>query len=153
MYSRDPSRRTAFAQRLPSLLPAACRPAPDARTAVDGAEIVILATNSPTPVLDASWLEPGSYVTTLGPKQQGRGEFGSDLPAAAALIVTDSLAQIDAYEPPSCSSVRRTGTAWSRWEVRASNAPWPTEDNISLFFSVGLAGAEALVLDRLTTYR
>src|ERR1039458_296242 len=67
---------------------------------VDGADIVILATSSPTPVIEADWLKSSAYVTTLGPKQQGRAEFGLDLPAIAAMIVTDSLAQIDDYDPP-----------------------------------------------------
>ena len=61
----------------------------------------MLATGSPAPVIEAAWLAPGTYVATLGPKQRGRAEFGLDLPAAAAVIVTDSLAQIDAYHPTS----------------------------------------------------
>ena len=36
----------------------------------DGAQIVVLATSSPVPVIDAVWLSPGSYVTTVGPKQR-----------------------------------------------------------------------------------
>src|SRR5262249_54923690 len=100
VYSRDPARRAAFAERVRPLAGGACHAAADARAAVDGAQIVILATSSPAPVIDASWIGPGSYVATLGPKQRGRAEFGLDLPAAAALLVTDSLAQIDAYDPP-----------------------------------------------------
>ena len=150
VYSRDPARRAGFAERVQPLVTGDCRPAVDARAAVAGAEIVILATSSPDPVLDAAWLGPGTYVTTLGPKQRGRAEFGLDLPGAAALLVTDSLAQIDAYDPPNVL----VGTPYrqrlvSLGAVRAGEVPRPAAGGISLFFSVGLAGTEAFLLDRL----
>jgi ornithine cyclodeaminase/alanine dehydrogenase-like protein (mu-crystallin family) len=150
VYSRDPARRGSFAARAQPLVSGPCRPVSDARAAVDGAQIVILATSSPVPVIDAAWLAPGSYVTTLGPKQQGRAEFGLDLPEAASLLVTDSLEQIGAYHPPNVL----VGTAHrqrlvSLGAVRAGEAPQPGTEGIALFFSVGLAGTEAFLLNRL----
>lgn len=113
---------------------------------------MILATSSPTPVIDAAWISPGAYVTTLGPKQQGRAEFGLDLPEAASRLVTDSPEQIGAYDPPNML----VGTSHeprlvSLGAVRAGQTPPPTPEAISLFFSVGLAGTEAFLLDRLAT--
>jgi ornithine cyclodeaminase len=150
VYSRDPGHRAEFAERVRPLVAGDCPPAADARAAVAGAEIVILATSSPAPVIDADWLAPGTYVTTLGPKQRGRAEFGLDLPGAAALLVTDSLAQIDAYDPPNVL----VGTPYrqrlvSLGAVRAGEVPRPAGGGITLFFSVGLAGTEAFLLDRL----
>jgi ornithine cyclodeaminase/alanine dehydrogenase-like protein (mu-crystallin family) len=152
VYSRDPARRASFAGRAQPLAAGPCRPAPDARTAVDGAQIVILATSSPTPVIDAAWIAPGAYVTTLGPKQQGRAEFGLDLPAAASVLVTDSPEQIDAYDPPNLLA----GTPYrdrlvSLGAIRAGEATRAAPEGISLFFSVGLAGTEAFLLDRLAS--
>lgn len=150
VYSRDPARRASFAQRAQPLITGACLPAPDARRAVTGAHIVVLATSSPTPVLDAAWLSPGTYITTLGPKQQGRAEFGLDLPAAAELLVTDSPAQIAAYDPPNVlAGTSHQSRLHSLGAVRAGEIPRPAADGISLFFSVGLAGTEAFLLDRL----
>ena len=152
VYSRDRTRRASFAEQISPLTTATCRPAADARAAVDGAEIVILATSSATPVIEADWLRPGAYVTTLGPKQQGRAEFGPDLPAAASLLVTDSPAQSNAYDPPNLL----VGTPYqqqlvSLGAIRSHEIPPPDPDGISLFFSVGLAGTEAFLLDRLTS--
>jgi ornithine cyclodeaminase/alanine dehydrogenase-like protein (mu-crystallin family) len=152
VYSRDPGRRAAFAERVQPFVAGACRPAADARAAVTGAEIVILATSSPVPVIDAGWIGPGSYVATLGPKQRGRAEFGLDLPEAAALLVTDSPAQIAAYDPPNVLA----GTPHQRrlvslGAVRAGEVPRPAGDGITVFFSVGLAGTEAFLLDRLAS--
>ena len=150
MYSRDPARRAEFAERERPLGAGDCRPAADARSAVAGAEIVILATSSPDPVVDAAWLGPGTYVATLGPKQRGRAEFGLDLPGAAALLVTDSLAQIDAYDPPNVLvGTPHRQRLVSLGAVRAGLVPRPAAGGISLFFSVGLAGTEAFLLDRL----
>jgi len=131
VYSRDPARRAAFAKRVAPLVEGSCRPTPHARAAIEGAQIVILATNSSTPVIDASWIGPGTYVTTLGPKQQGRAEFGPDLPEAASLLVTDSPEQIAAYHPPnvlvgtptrsgSCRSERSAPARWRQRRPKAS---------------------------------
>lgn len=150
VYSRDPDRRSRFAERVRSLVTGVCHPAPDARSAVDGAEIVILATSSPVPVIDAGWLAPGSYVTTLGPKQESRAEFGLDLPERAGLLITDSIAQIDAYQPPNVLvGTPHRQRLVSRGTVRAEQTRRPAPDGITLFFSVGLAGTEAFLLNRL----
>jgi ornithine cyclodeaminase/alanine dehydrogenase-like protein (mu-crystallin family) len=150
VYSRDPAHRAAFADRAQPLVRGACRPAADVRAAVEGAQIVVLATNSATPVLDARWLAPGTYVATLGPKQQGRAEFGLDLPAAAALLTTDSREQIEGYHPPNVLvGTPHQDRLVSLGAVRAGEVPRPGPDGISLFFSVGLAGTEVFLLDRL----
>jgi ornithine cyclodeaminase/alanine dehydrogenase-like protein (mu-crystallin family) len=153
VYSRDPERRGSFAARAQRLVSGPCRPAPDARAAVEGAQIVILATSSPAPVIDAAWIAPGSYVTTLGPKQQGRAEFGLDLPDAASLLVTDSPDQIGAYHPPNVLvGTPHRQRLVSLGAVRAGEVPPPRSGHISLFFSVGLAGTEAFLLNRLAAH-
>lgn len=150
VYGRDPQRRAAFVERIAPLVAGTVHPAPDARSACEGADIVVLATSSPIPVIRASWIRPRAYVTTLGPKQQGRAEFGLDLADAAALLVTDSIDQIGAYDPPNAL----VGTAHgqrlvSLGAVRAGEAGVTHSAGICVFFSVGLAGTEAYLLDRL----
>ena len=152
VFSRSPARREAFAELAQHLYGVACNAAPTARDAVDGAQIVVLATSSSTPVIDASWLEPDAYVTTLGPQQQGRAEFGLDLPAVAALIVTDSPSQLDAYDPPNMlvGTLHHDRIA-SLGAVRAGDVTRPGAGSVTVFCSVGLAGTEAFLLDRLAT--
>jgi ornithine cyclodeaminase/alanine dehydrogenase-like protein (mu-crystallin family) len=152
VWSRNPARRASFAERIAPLVAGTCAPAPDARAACEGAEIVVLATSSPTPVLDAAWISPGAYVTTLGPKQQGRAEFGLDLAEAASVVVTDSLDQIGAYNPPNVLvGTHHEHRLVSLGAVRAGKVATSSSEGISLFFSVGLAGTEAFLLDRLAT--
>jgi ornithine cyclodeaminase len=149
VYSRDAEHRSSFVNRIAPLVGGRCYPQSDARTAIDGAHIVIVATSSGTPVIDATWLAPGTHVTTLGPKSQGRAEFGLDLPAAASLLVTDSVEQTDAFHPPSLlAGTQHRQRLVSLGSVR-SDPPPRSPDAISVFFSVGLAGTETYLLHRL----
>ncbi|MDA8332088.1 MAG: ornithine cyclodeaminase family protein [Candidatus Dormibacteraeota bacterium] len=150
VFSRDESRRVAFAEAVAPLLGGPARTVRDARAACEGADIVVLATSSPTPVIDASWVGCGALVTTVGPKQQGRAEFGLDLAEAASLLVTDSLEQIGAYHPPHVlAGTPHEHRLVSLGAVRSGEAAATGSDAISVFFSVGLAGTEAHLLDRL----
>lgn len=150
VFSRNQTRRDAFVEGARGLTSAECLGASSAQTAVAGADIVILATSSPTSVIETDWLKPGAFVATLGPKQQGRAEFGLDLPTHASLIVTDSLAQIDAYDPPHVLvGTSQRDRLVSLGAVRAGEVARPDPDRISLFFSVGLAGTEVYLLNRL----
>ena len=118
---------------------------------MDGADLVVLATSSASPVIDSGWISPGCYVTTVGPKQVGRAEFPLDLVARADVAVTDSLAQIPAYDPPNILA----GTPHARrltllGAILAGDARGRTShDQVIVFCSVGLAGTETYLLDRL----
>jgi ornithine cyclodeaminase/alanine dehydrogenase-like protein (mu-crystallin family) len=150
VFSRDRVRRNAFAARVSDELGLPVAVASSARQAVEGKALVVLATNSPVPVIDASWIAPGSYVTTLGPKQFGRAEFGPDLVARADVAVTDSVAQTTAYDPPFIL----TGTVQhdrlrSLGAVLAGDVPTPRPGQTVVFCSVGLAGTETYLLAKL----
>jgi ornithine cyclodeaminase len=151
VYGRDPDRRAGFARRLRDELglPAVAATAP--ADAVRDHDLVVLATNSPTPVLDPTWLSPGTAVTTLGPKQVGRSEFDPALAEAAGLVTTDSVRQLDGYEPPFVL----TGTpARDRvvglGAVLTGERPLPADPAaIRLYCSVGLAGTGPALLRAL----
>ena len=151
VFSRDPVRRNAFTARVSESLGLSVVAVSSAREAVEGKDLVVLATNSPVPVIEASWIKPGASVTTLGPKQFGRAEFGPDLVARADVAVTDSLAQTSAYDPPFIL----TGTVQhdrltSLGAVLAGAAPGRTApEQTVIFCSVGLAGTETYLLARL----
>jgi ornithine cyclodeaminase/alanine dehydrogenase-like protein (mu-crystallin family)/GrpB-like predicted nucleotidyltransferase (UPF0157 family) len=148
--SRDAARRAEFAARMAVHVAGAVRTVPDPRAAVEGADVVIVATSSAVPVLRGSWLAPGSYVTTVGPKQRDRAEFGLDLPSVADLLVADSTAQVDAYDPPHVLvGTPHRDRLVSLGAVRAGDVSLPPAPSIRAFFSVGLAGTEAFLLNRI----
>jgi len=155
VYSRDPVRRNAFAARVSASLGLPVAAVDSAQEAVQGKDLVVLATNSPVPVIEAPWIKPGAYVTTLGPKQFGRAEFGPDLVARADVAVTDSLAQTSAYDPPFIlTGTRQHDRLRSLGAVLAGDAPGRTApEQTVIFCSVGLAGTETYLLARLIDKR
>jgi len=148
VFSRDRDRRIAFARRASEDLGVPITAVESAREAVEGADLVVLATSSPTPVIDPAWVKDGAFVTTLGPKQQGRAEFGPELIDRADLVVTDSIAQTRAYDPPFILS----GTPQHERLISLGAA---LSGNVTggtvLFCSVGLAGTEAYLLAKLVS--
>jgi ornithine cyclodeaminase/alanine dehydrogenase-like protein (mu-crystallin family) len=82
-YSPNRERREQFAVALGQKLGIEVIAAADAREAVTGADVVLLATNSLQPVLAADWLVPGMHVSSLS-----RLELHPDVAAAADLVIT-----------------------------------------------------------------
>ena len=62
-----------------------------AEEAVRGADIVVTATWSKDPVLEADWIAPGTHINAMGSNQAQRRELPSDLIARAQLIAVDSV--------------------------------------------------------------
>ncbi len=155
VYGRDPARRAAFADRLAGELAVPVRAVDSAERAARERDVVVLATNSATPVLDPAWLAPGTSVTTLGPKQRGRSEFDTALADRAALLVTDSLAQVAGYDPPFVLTGTPAGERLrSLGAVVAGELAAPTDPAaVRLYCSVGLAGTEPALLAALVGER
>lgn len=116
-----------------------------AEEAVTGADVVIMATNSPSPVIKTEWLAENCYVAMVGPKQAGHSEFEDDLLHKATIITTDSLNQLSTSELPIRSDkAEPTIVPLARLiENPASSA------GLRVYLSVGLAGTEPYLLHRL----
>ncbi|WP_313716106.1 hypothetical protein [Arsenicicoccus bolidensis] len=155
--SRTPVGREAFADRARRELGLSTEALASPRDVVAGADVVILATTSSSPVIDAAWLEPDVLVGTVGPKQVGRAELAVDLVACADLVVTDSPAQLRAYDPPALvADAGMADRVASLGEiVAASGGPaaegstGPQRRGRRVYLSVGLAGTEVHLLGRL----
>jgi alanine dehydrogenase len=70
-----------------------CTAAPSAEAAIRGAQIVVTATNAKDPVLETSWISPGTFVAAMGSNQGKRREIPAGLLDAAGLIAIDSIEQ------------------------------------------------------------
>ena len=143
VFSRNPYWRERFAARCREQLLVDAEPVTNPRTAFRHRDAMIIATNSPAPVFDTAWLEPGMHITSVGPKSLSAHEVPLDLLDRVELAVTDSLAQVHGYAEPYALSTRRmvelgtilTGSATGRTDP----------EQISLFCSVGLAGTEVIL--------
>lgn len=151
VFSRTPARRDGFAAEMARTLGVPVRPCATAEDAVRDAPIVICATDSAEPVIRADWLAPGAHVTTLGPKFRDRHEIGLDLVERATLIATDSPAQLTAYaEPHLLEGTPHLARVIDLADIAAGLRPGrQAPADLTLFCSVGLAGTEVLVAERL----
>lgn len=151
VHSPTPTHRERFAARVRAELGVAARAVATPAEAVRDRDVVVLATDSPIPVFDPRDLAPGAHVNTVGFKQRGRAEFGTDLLDTADLLVTDSPAQAGAYDPPMLAAVPPyAGRLHDLGAVLAGAVPGrAAHDDVTVFCSVGLSGTEVFLLDRL----
>lgn len=77
VYSPTPANRERLATELANQLEIKVVASPDAKTAVRGADIVGMATNSITPVVELGWLEPHAHVTCVKELELGHGILGN----------------------------------------------------------------------------
>ena len=147
VFSPTREHREGFAKEMGAKLGVKFKAAETAEEVVRESDILIMATTSPKPVLNAAWVRPGTHVTTIGPKFKDECEVPMELPARSATIVTDSLAQADGYTHPFFLS----GTEYRErmielHEIIAGKKPGRKKaEEITLFCSVGLAGTEVIV--------
>jgi alanine dehydrogenase len=85
VWSRNEKNRYSFA------VETGTRSVATAEEAVRGADIVVTATWSKDPVIEADWISPGTHVNAMGSNQAQRREIPGDLVARADLIACDSI--------------------------------------------------------------
>jgi ornithine cyclodeaminase len=62
--------------------------------AVVGADIIVLVTSSPTPVLESGWVKPGAHVISVGACRPNQREMDPELTARARLFVDSRAAAL-----------------------------------------------------------
>jgi ornithine cyclodeaminase len=62
--------------------------------AVVGADIIVLVTSSPTPVLESGWVKPGAHVISVGACRPGQREMDPALVARARVFVDSRAAAL-----------------------------------------------------------
>ena len=70
VYSRHPARREAYAREMTAATGLPCMVVETPREAVAAADIIVTATNSPTPVLLPDWIKPGAHINAMGIKTE-----------------------------------------------------------------------------------
>jgi ornithine cyclodeaminase/alanine dehydrogenase-like protein (mu-crystallin family) len=145
----SPRRATSFAADRPGV-----RAVGSAHAAVDGADIVVTATTSRTPVLDGTWLAPGAFVAAVGAPRPDWRELDDNVLGSARLVV-DSRAAATAES----GDVRRALELGQQiraelGEVIAGAASGRTSaEDVVVFKSLGMAvedvAAAALALERI----
>ena len=92
IFSRDPQKASAFAQRLRNELSLEAVAVGSAEEAVRRSDLVIAATTASEPVIDGRWLEPGTHVSGIGANTRTKRELDASC-FARARVVADSREQ------------------------------------------------------------
>jgi alanine dehydrogenase len=147
VFSSTASHREAFSKELSEKTGLPIEAAASAKEVVEFADVLICATTSTKPVLNVDWVKPGTHVNTIGPKYRGKSEVPYELAQKSQVIVTDSLQQVDGFPEPYFlldTPERRRMIELS--EVVAGEQKGRISNNdVTLFCSVGLAGTEVVV--------
>jgi ornithine cyclodeaminase/alanine dehydrogenase-like protein (mu-crystallin family) len=147
VFSSTASHREAFSKEVSAKAGIDIEVADSAKEVVEFADVLICATTSTTPVLDADWVKPGTHVNTIGPKYRGKSEVPYELAQKSQVVVTDSFQQVDGYSKPfflSDTPERKRMIELSEVVARKQKGRQSPKD-ITLFCSVGLAGTEVVV--------
>ncbi len=89
VFGRSRERLENFCSTMGPVVQATLEAAPDPRSVVVGADIVITITSSATPVFEGSWLAPGTHVNAAGVNQAAKREIDELTVTRAKRIVTD----------------------------------------------------------------
>ena len=121
-------------------------PVGSAREAIEGADVVALATNSHEPVLDGAWLEPGQHVGSV----QGH-ELDDETIRRAGLVVVRSRERATYHYAPGHAPREAQGTerldgaeVVELGEVVAGRAGRRSPDEITLFTGGGTGASSGL---------
>lgn len=92
VWSRDQARREAFAAKCAARFGLNVLAVETAREAVENADIVVTATSSKVPVLEADWISPGTHVNAMGSNWLIKRELPTELVLdRGALVTVDSV--------------------------------------------------------------
>jgi ornithine cyclodeaminase/alanine dehydrogenase-like protein (mu-crystallin family) len=145
VYSRSPDNRRRFVEKMAPVVGQAIRDCASAEEAVRGADVVMSASNSATPIYDAAWIAPNAYVGSAGPKFRTTSELPKEIAARATYLCTDTPKQFEAYR----DNHFLTGTAdfdrvtpLNRWLDEETRPKDPK--GIRLFMLTGLSGTEVI---------
>jgi alanine dehydrogenase len=87
VWSRKKENAESFAKEFD------CVVAESAEAAVRDAPIVITATSSKDPVIESSWIKPGTVINAMGSNVANRREIPTDLMRGAGRVIVDNLEQ------------------------------------------------------------
>jgi alanine dehydrogenase len=94
VWSPNAARRERFVDEMQPHAGPRLRAASTAEEAVRGADLVVLATSSPTPVVDVSWIAPGSHIVSVGACRPDQREIAPELVARSRLFVDSRAAAL-----------------------------------------------------------
>ncbi len=124
-----------------------------AEKAVRGADVIVLATSSATPVLESSWVKSGAHVISIGAYRPTMREMDPELVARARLFVDSRAAALmESGDVAMGIAEGRFGEQHIVAELGEPQAVRVSSEEITIFKSLGLA-VEDIVAAHLVLQR
>lgn len=144
VWSRSLENRTAFAREMRPRTTATMKVATSARDAVDGADLIVLATASREPVVCSRWIANGAHVCAVGACRPDQREMDSELVARGRVFVdsrTGALAEAgDIILAMKDGTIDEQHVAGELGEVVIGKIAGRTSPNdVTIFKSLGMA--------------
>lgn len=142
IWSPTPAKREQFAQRAETALAIEMVAAATLEEALDGAEIVTLATRATAPFLSAAMLPRGVHVNAVGAITPERAEFEPALIDRATVTAADSPEQVRRLSREFIEAFGADEREWARLqplsELVSSQAARPDDADLTLFKAMGM---------------
>jgi alanine dehydrogenase len=148
VYDSDPARAAAYAADMTGRLRRPVDPVDQPRKAVEGQDVLVVATSATEPVFDGAWLAPGQHVNAVGSHAPGARELDTTTIVRSHVFpdyIEACLAEAgDILIPLKEGAIRHEHLRASLGDVVAGLKPGRhADDEITLFKSVGLAIQDA----------
>lgn len=142
-WSRTRERLEAFCAEMGEKLHLAIEPAASVREAVDGADVVVTMTSSTEPVVEGSWIAPGTHLNVAGSNNIARREVDGETIARSGVVAVEDLAQAKVESGDLKFALKEGKFAWERavrfGDVVAGKTPGRHDrGEITLFKSLGI---------------
>ncbi len=152
VWSPRPASRDRFVQEMDGHLPGRLRAADAPDAAVSGADLVVVATASATPVLESAWVASGAHVMAVGACRPDQRELDPALVARARLYVDSrDAALVESGDVVMNIAEGRFTAAHIAGEigevVRGGAAGRTTPDEVTIFKSLGMAVEDVAAAD------
>jgi len=144
VVGRSPERMQRFCHDMKALVKLDLVPAPDARKAVEEADIVTTATGTRTPLFDGNWLRAGTHVNAIGSNFADKQEIDATAVRRAGRIVADDVPVARIESGDLIAAAAQGALDWARVlplsDIVDARAPGrASNDEITLFESQGMA--------------
>ena len=142
-WSRTPESCACFKADIESELAIPVTIAESKQAAVEQADILITTTRGKGPLVEASWVQPGTHIVAIGTDMRGKQEFEPEL-FRHARIVNDSISQCidkgETWHPLNAGIIGLDDIHGELGEILLGTKPGrESDEEITLFDSTGMA--------------
>ena len=139
LWGRDAERTRTLADELGVIA------AGDLQDAVSVADVLVTATSSRAPLIEAGWVRAGTHITALGADTVGKQELPVDLLARADLIVCDNIATavVAGELQHATPTIRARAIGWP--ELAAEGPPTRDAEAITVADLCGIGAEDAAI--------